>query len=313
MIVKSVSHKHNNFARLINYIHADHGRSKSAFTFDICHNLRSIDKNEIINEFKQNAQLKKARKNGTTLYHDILSFSPKDRRHLTLDKLYDLSLKYIELRGIAGICFAKPHVHQDHLHVHFCFSGNRYQSEKSLRMTMKQFYQVREELERYQMKEYPELSHSLVYLDKSKTLHAKRKVITPFVPLITPRVMAKNKEVHKVEVPIKKTLKLRIPLQTNSHYKPEKKPFSYEEIISMIQQTFDQSKGLTDFIEKLKSRDLQPFARNGKLYGILLRNEKYSFDELQISKEHIQALERFDEIKTLKNKLPLTREKNRDN
>lgn len=298
MIVKSVSHKHNNFARLINYIHNDHGRNNSAFTFDLCHNLRSVDRDEIILEFKQNAQLKKVRKNGTSLYHDILSFSPKDRKHLTLDKLYDLSLKYIELRGTAGICFAKPHVHQDHLHVHFCFSGNQYQSEKSLRLTIKQFYQVREELERYQIKEYPELTHSLVYLDKSKALQTKRRVITSSL-MITPKVIADIKEVEKTPIPTKHPEKPGHITKPESSIKQERKPISYEEIISITQQVYDQSSGLTDFIEKLKSKNFQPFARNGKPYGILIDRKKYSFDELRISKEHLLPLKRYDEIRKL--------------
>ncbi len=310
MIVKSVSHKHNNFARLINYIHDDHERGNSAFTFDICHNLRSIEKNEIIYEFKQNAQLKKVRKNGTTLYHDILSFSPKDREHLTLNKLYDLSLKYIELRGTKGICFAKPHLNQDHLHVHFCFSGNQYQSEKSLRLTMKQFYQVREELEKYQIKEHPELTHSLVYLDKSKTLQAKRRVTTP---MISAKISADSKKTEKVLVPTKYLNKPSPTEKPESPIKQEKRPMFHKEIIYFVQQAFEQSRGLTDFIDKLKSIDLQPFARNGKPYGILTSHGKYSFDEIQISKEHLRTLERFDEIKTLKTKPLLAREKNRGN
>lgn len=301
MIVKSVSHKHNNFTRLINYIHNDHGRPSSAFTFDLCHNLRSVNRDEIIQEFKQNAQLKKARKNGTTLYHDILSFSPKDRKHLTLDKLYDLSMKYVELRGTTGICFAKPHVHQDHLHVHFCFSGNQYQSEKSLRLTMKQFYQVREDLEKYQIKEYPELSHSLVYLDKSKAIQAKRKVMISD-PLTTPSLIVDSKEVQKVSTSIKHLIKPSSTIRTDSPTKQERKSISHKELIRLVQQVFDLSSGLNDFIEKLKSKDLQSLSRNGKPYGVLIDRRKYSFDELQISNEHLQTLERFDELVSLSQK-----------
>ncbi len=280
MIVKSVSHKHNNFARLINYIYNDHGRSNPEITFDLCHNLRSIDKEEIISEFKENAQLKKKRKNGTSLYHDILSFSPKDRKHLTLDKLYDLSLKYIELRGAAGICFAKPHVHQDHLHVHFCFSGNQYQSEKALRMTMREFYQVREDLEKYQIKEYSELAHSLVYIKKSRNID-----IHEAEPLLN--------QVHESST----LIEVKTPKSVN--YVGDKN-LRLAELTTQIQHIFDQSKGLEDFFQRLKDRGFQPFERNGKLYGVLLNERKISFEEIQISKTHIDTLKRFDEFTQLR-------------
>lgn len=173
MIVKSVPHKHRNFKRLINYIYDDQGRHDPRLDFDLCHNLRSYSKTEIITEFQENAKLKKRRANGTELYHDILSFGPKDQQYLTLDKIYDLSRKYVELRGDKGLCLAKPHLHQDHLHVHFCFSGNQYQSSKALRLTMMEFYQVRKELEEYQIQCFPELSNSLVYLRERRMVPSK--------------------------------------------------------------------------------------------------------------------------------------------
>ncbi len=182
MIVKSIPHKHRNFQRLINYIFDDRGRYDPKLDFDLCHNIRSYSKGDIIAEFKENAKLKKRRENGTELYHDILSFCPKDRRFLTLDKIYDLSRRYVELRGDKGLCFAKPHLHQDHLHVHFCFSGNQYQSEKSLRLTMKKFSQIRVDLELYQMRCFPELTNSLVYL-KKRTRAAQFKNIESSLPV----------------------------------------------------------------------------------------------------------------------------------
>ena len=41
----------------------------------------------------------------------------------------DLAYKYINIKAENGVCFAKPHVHEKHVHIHFLFSGVELESK----------------------------------------------------------------------------------------------------------------------------------------------------------------------------------------
>ena len=72
------------------------------------------------------------------------------------------------MREEKGFVFAKPHVHEDHIHVHFLISGNEVLSGKSTKRSKADFQRVQRELEAYQMEQNPELSDSIVKLKERK-------------------------------------------------------------------------------------------------------------------------------------------------
>ena len=68
----------------------------------------------ILAELLDNYRLLRKRKNGNALYHEILSFSSKDRPDLTPAILDDLTRQYIQLRCPDALVYAKAHLDTDH-------------------------------------------------------------------------------------------------------------------------------------------------------------------------------------------------------
>jgi hypothetical protein len=242
-------------------------------TFSICHNLRSIDKDEIIKEFIKNDGYRKKRKNGVVLYHEILSYSPKDKENLNLNILENIAHKFIELRGERALCFAKPHIENENIHIHFCFSGTEYRSSKVLRLDNKQFRQVRLDIEEYQKEKYPELSDSIVYLNKWQ------------------KEQAIDQEEQK---------------QTDAEYQIKKrtgKSSDKEQINEIVHQCFQNSESRDDFYQKLLKQGLELYRYRNKVNGLLWNGRKYRFRTLNITEKQLAQLQkgasRMDELQRI--------------
>ena len=131
----------------------------------IAHNLPSFDLNQMIHSYLVNDTYRQAPAQ-VRQYHEILSFSPRDSEHLSKEKLEQLTLEYIKMRNPNALCFAVAHMDSSHTHIHLCFSGTEYRHKKTLRMDDATFRNLRMDMERYQQEHFPELKHSVVYLDK---------------------------------------------------------------------------------------------------------------------------------------------------
>jgi hypothetical protein len=184
MVIKGTRIHTPNFAQKVDYILSDKGRAERLATFEICQNVRDHSRNGIINAFEendryraQNAKEKKI-KNSVVLYHDILSFHVADKDKISQYVLKDLVEYYIELRCPHAVVFAKPHMHNDNLHIHVLISGTNYRSSRVTRLSDSKWNSIRKEMERYQRSQYPELENSLVYDsigDKKRKGKATRK------------------------------------------------------------------------------------------------------------------------------------------
>ena len=150
MILKSKrSYSAGRYKQLIDYILHDKGRINDSMSFTILHNLRSSAQNDIVREFVKNDEYRKKRHRGVVLYQEILSFHPDDKEKLDLETLEDISRKFIELRGKHALCIAKPHIENENVHIHFCFSGTEHKSSKTLRLDNHDFRDIRMQLEKY--------------------------------------------------------------------------------------------------------------------------------------------------------------------
>ena len=159
MIIKSMSRKSVSFGQLLSYMNKDQAKENPA----ILHNLKTHkdDLKQIEKELLENFRYTKIRKNGVVLYHEILSFSEKDRFNVTLEILEDLGRQYLEMRASNALAYAKAHFDTDNPHLHILVTGNEIQSKKKLRISQQQFRKIKKDLERYQREKYPELTHSL--------------------------------------------------------------------------------------------------------------------------------------------------------
>lgn len=260
MIIKVVTHrpKKDLFRRLVEYIYTDKGRATDINSFSFFNNLSSYTPEGIIQEFEKNDTYRKQRSNGVALHHCILSFSPEDSKHLTHEILQDLAYKFIELRGAKSIAFGRVHNSDGHQHIHLIFSGNEYQSNKSMRMDKKEFQKIHRELEEYQQEKYPQLSHSIV------KLHSRNR--------------DKPKGLSEVEKHIEnRGIKLR---KTS--------------LKGQIKQLLAESNHTLDFYEKLQEKGFLLYRdrKTAKAVGIQTANgRKYRFTTLGIGLKTIRELD----------------------
>jgi hypothetical protein len=261
---------------------SDRERIREDETFTIRHNLRSADTDGIIREFIENDTHRRKRKNGVVLYHEILSYSPKDTQKLNLEILEDIAQKFIELRGDRALCLAKPHIENKNVHIHFCFSGTEYHSSKVLRLDNKAFKQLRIDIERYQQEKYPELSDSIIYLNKWQ----KEQVI------VQDEVKMSDSEVQ---------LKKRTGNQSDK-----------EQINELVQQSFQDSSSRDDFFQKLLQQGLELYKYRNKVNGLLWNGRKYRFRTLNISEKQLAQLQkgsgRMAELQRIMNPKPTERD-----
>lgn len=205
-------HQTNCFAEKIDYILSDKGRAKEVDGFELYQNIRLPSRDGAVEAFQkndvyrsENAQKKKITRS-VVCYHDILSFSHKDRSQINQEILLDLTEKYIQLRAPHAVVFAKPHLHNKNIHVHILISGSDYRSYQLTRLSDAKWNRVRKQIEKYQRQKYPQLKHSLVYddigkrkrkgkakrLDNERQMMERLKELEGGQPKILDKVLMKN-------------------------------------------------------------------------------------------------------------------------
>ncbi len=270
MILKTLRWKSQRFDALINYILTDRGRIVEGEdqTFAIYHNLPSIEKKEIGIAFRKNDQFRQAQKNAkVTLYHEILSFAPDDREELDQAKLEDIARAYIDIRNPNALCLAKPHIENDNVHIHFMFSGTEYKSKKTLRMDNERFSKVRRSIEAYQLKQYPELANSVVYL---------------------------NKPVRQKINSITRDHNTRKERQYQMTKRVGERQLDKAQLSEMVQRCFADSKSFKGFLSKLQQEGLESYEYRGKTKGVVMKR-KYRFTTLGIDKTRLQKMIKRDQ------------------
>jgi len=155
MIIKSMSRKSPDFVQILNYINkGDQGENRAIF-----HNLRSgvDDVRVIADEFVENAEYIRSRKNGVIFYHEILSLSGKNSRNFSGDMLEDLAREYMVLRAPFSLGYAKAHLDTDHPHIHFCISANNVREQCKHRLSRVEFEGVKRGIRQFHRYKYPEI------------------------------------------------------------------------------------------------------------------------------------------------------------
>jgi len=149
MIIKSTSRKSNNYRQLITYLNSRVNISEVPWILARNHNCFPIESDKIIKSFMVNDKLRNKRKNGVAIYHDIISL-PAQYKNVCLEKpwlLEELVRSYIEKRSSNALSYALPHFHQnDNPHLHIVFSANEKESSKSVRISKREFKELKKEI-----------------------------------------------------------------------------------------------------------------------------------------------------------------------
>jgi hypothetical protein len=210
-------------------------------SFVITHNVKGKSIDSWVDQFKQNEKfrLRKRRKDGVYLNHEILSWHRDDTKHLTEEKVRDMVQQYIKLRGSNGMYVATVHTDRDHVHVHICSSGLQYRTGKSMRMSRAEYADLKKNAQQYHIEKFPELSHSVVQ-------HGRK---------------AKGRISDK---------ELQFKLRTGK--------LSQREAVKLAAEScYKKSNSPDDFYSRLKTQGLETYIRGGKVYGITSDKRNYRF------------------------------------
>jgi hypothetical protein len=129
--------------------------------FLLKHNIKENDLNAIAQKFSENENERiHKRSNAVTSYHTVISFSPREGKSLTKDKLAAIAKEFARLNGAAP-AIAGVHMEKDrNFHIHFLASATV--GGYADRKTKEAYAQIKEQLQAYQQKEFPELIASIV-------------------------------------------------------------------------------------------------------------------------------------------------------
>ncbi|MBX7226410.1 MAG: relaxase/mobilization nuclease domain-containing protein [Chitinophagales bacterium] len=231
-------------------------------SFTLQHNVKGKTIPSWVKQFEKNeAGRVHQRSNSVVIYHDVLSFSNRDTKNLSLEKIEDMGRKYIELRNENALYIAIPHQDKDHWHVHFCISGVEI-SGLANRVSRGEFANIKKELERYQIEKYPELSNSIVHHDTPK----KKEILSEKEFQLTKRTKMPSERVKTKE---------------------------------LVGRIYKESNSKEDFYKRLGDAGLKTYNRGGRVYGIdgdrKMRFSTLGFDEKKI--ESLDVTLEFDKIR----------------
>lgn len=167
LIMKSLSRKRPSFFQLYDYM--IEGSDDKEFI--ISRNLyQAHERKEVLKQFERNYKLLPTRKNGNSMYHEILSLpAHKDitsKRQKEI--LYNIANRYLELRANGNIACGVIHEEKDHIHCHLMISSNEKFSDRRYRLEKEQYAQCQRDIENYAYEKFPELGDRRLY-NKERT------------------------------------------------------------------------------------------------------------------------------------------------
>jgi hypothetical protein len=260
MIVKIKSHKRPAFEKLLQYMLNDKDRlyDKDGRSFVLTHNIRGNSINEWVQQFKKNEQYRLyKRRDNTYVFHEILSWHRDDARKINLVKLEEMAREYIRQRNAKGIYIAVPHFDKNHYHIHICASGIEYKTGKSLRLSKPDLQKLKNNIQKFQIERFPELSNSIVS-------HARGGK-----PILSEREFQ---------------MKLRTGRNTEK-----------ENVIKELEACFKKAASRENLFQLLKKEGLEIYKRGNKITGIIHKNYKFRFSRLGFSDEKMNELNRLEE------------------
>lgn len=159
MLIKSMSRKTPSFAQLHDYIM----RGNKTGPPLVIHNApeNASDRSGRLKAFFDNERSIKLRKNGVRVFHEVLSFHAEDAPALTKDAIQKLTEYYLQLRAPHALAIAEPHFDTENPHIHVMISANELNSNKRVRVSKREFGDIKTAVEQLQLELYPKLTKSV--------------------------------------------------------------------------------------------------------------------------------------------------------
>jgi hypothetical protein len=229
--------------------------------FEFLYNLRGVTTKDYAKAFELNEKKRiHVRKNNVIVFHEVLSFSHLDSEKITNATLKEMLKKYIQLRNPHALYVAVAHYDRSSIHIHIMMSGVA-STGLSSRVSRQQFNEVKQELQSYQVKRFPELMHSIVKHGKGI-----------------------NNIIEKEFQLVKRT----------------KQPSNREEVKSIVLECYSKATSREDFYSRIENTGLQIYKRKDKNEGIVGKL-KMRFSSIGINESKLEQLDKiaeFDQMRT---------------
>lgn len=122
----------------------------------------------MVSQFSKNESKRTIeRRNKNIAYHEIVSFHKADTDKLPKKVLLKIARKYAKERSPNSMVISTMHSDKDHLHIHNVISALEFATGKPVRLSRKEFKEVKIRMEQFQEKE--------LGLTFSKVNHSKKK------------------------------------------------------------------------------------------------------------------------------------------
>lgn len=241
-IIKSTTRKDRGFKQMVNYLYQDDLENGYSYL----HNMPLVEldnKEAIVSEFKANDEHRRRIKNGVVIYHEMIAFHPLDREVVVNNPelLEEFTRVYLDERAPNSIALVKAHFDKDHPHLHIMISGNQVKSEKSTRISKKQFLKINQVLEDLQLEKYPELKHSFT------SGRGRERIISK-------KLSYNQKEWKMVERGVRQEEKERLK--------------------EILVNSLHQVRGARKFKERLEAKGVRMYKYRGKYNGIEFEGSK---------------------------------------
>lgn len=144
------------------------------FTWNMYSNRFNDD--ELIKEFRKNAEHLKNARGKNYLYHEIISLPHNNLSDGKIkDILHNLATKYLNKRANNHLAFGIVHNDKKHPHIHLVFSSNEINGTKRVRLSKDEFEKIQIELEEYKNTHFTELKQTHHYKQNSKEQKLTKK------------------------------------------------------------------------------------------------------------------------------------------
>ena len=222
----------------------------------------------MVNQFSHNESKRKIqRSNSNFAYHEIVSLHKSDTDKLPKKVMLKIARKYAKERSPNSIIVSTLHQEKDHLHIHNVISALEFATGKPVRLSRKEFKEVKNRMEHYQDKE--------LGLEFSKVNHSKKKDTI-------------------LQLDIERELNLR------------GKRSERQDIQNILVGVYARERKEKVHYGELEKAGLKLYSRGGKIVGVQGFRRRYrlktlGFDPaLRLSMENIQSPYRMEELQKLK-------------
>ena len=222
----------------------------------------------MVNQFSHNESKRKIqRSNSNFAYHEIVSLHKSDTDKLPRKVMLKIARKYAKERSPNSMVVSTMHSDKDHLHIHNVISALEFATGKPVRLSRKEFKEVKNRMEHYQDKE--------LGLEFSKVNHSKKKDTI-------------------LQLDIERELNLR------------GKRSERQDIQDILVGVYARERKEIVHYRELEKAGLKLYSRGGKIVGVQGFRRRYrlktlGFDPaLRLSMENIQSPYRMEELQKLK-------------